>query len=188
MRGSLPNLSPHPSDANALNEGLSPRGLSENGAIIRILKAAAPAPGEPAPRLPLGVVAGPRGRSCRQRVYAALPLLVPSLTYDSQSLAILVLETSLPATRARPSSLLCLIIFPQQPNQFGHARPVSPVVCSGVIRWIELIGRSAALSRLRQQVSQLHFLLRPQIRRKSESDLASDLDVISPFSYRLLPM
>ena len=91
--------------------------------------------------------------------------------------AILLVETSLPATRPHPSSLLCLIIFPQQPNQFGHARPVGLVICSGVIRRIKFVGRSAALSRLRKQVSQLHFLLRPQVRRKSESHLASDLNV-----------
>jgi hypothetical protein len=59
-------------------------------------------------------------------------------------------QASLSATRARRGGLLCLIIFPQQPNKFSHARPISPVVRNGVTWRINFVGRSTALSRGRK--------------------------------------
>src|SRR5215831_17413455 len=97
-------------------------------------------------------------------------------------------QASLSATRPRRGGLLYLIIFPQQPNEFSHARPISPVVCNDMTWRIDFVGRSTALSRGRKQVSQFHILLRPQIRRKSESRLASASTLISSFSFRRLPM
>ena len=84
----------------------------------------------------------------------------------------------LTARNTRPRCLLLLLIFLQQTNQFRHARPVSPV--------LRYIGRPAALLGLRKQVGQFHFLLRPADQNeKSESPLALDYTLISPFGFGL---